>query len=101
VIEYNVVLEVSMTEERIPITSPEDFHAAMGAVQSSLQLLGMFDWQTLVDQTNFFEGAGVMLDPTKYQAMLSDPQWEQKKRIFRAAAHFVKELDEVAKELGL
>lgn len=81
------------------IENDEDMHMAMSAVQSACQLLGTFDWQHLVDQTNFFEGAGAVIHPQVFMAMQRDPQWEQKKQLFRATADFVAKIEDIRRQL--
>lgn len=83
------------------IENDEDMHMAMSAVQSACQLLGTFDWQHLVDTINLFEGAGSVLNPQMFIEMQKDPQWEQKKQLFRAAAEFTAHLEDIRKQLGV
>jgi len=82
------------------IETDEDMHMAMTSVQSACQLLGTFDWQHLVDQSNFFEGAGAVINPQVFAAMQRDPQWEQKKQLFLAAATFVAKVEDIRRQLG-
>ncbi len=79
--------------KRTTIQSPEQFHAAMSSVQSAMALLDTFDWQQLVDQVEIFEGAGSVVFPKMFLDMQKDPQWEIKKRLFKAAAEFTSEID--------
>lgn len=83
------------------IETDEDMHMAMSAVQSACQLLGTFDWQHLVEQSNFFEGAGAVINPQVFMAMQRDPQWDQKKQLFLAAATFVNKIEDIRKQLGV
>lgn len=82
------------------IQTDDDFKMAMSSVQSACQLLAMFDWQHLIEQTNFFEGAGAIINPSVFLAMQKDPQWEQKKQLFNAAAKFVREVEDIKRQLG-
>lgn len=82
------------------ITTDDDFKMAMSSVQSACQLLAMFDWQHLIEQTNFFESAGAIINPEIFIAMQKDPQWEQKKQLFNAAAKFVREIEDIKRQLG-
>ena len=88
-----------MNDEKIQIHTPEQFEAAMGSVQTAMMILGSFDWQHLVDQANLFQGAGAVLDPETFIAMKKDPQWEQKLQLFKAAARFTGELDDIKEQL--
>ena len=81
------------------IENADDFHMAMSSVKSACELLGMFDWQHLIDQSNFFEGAGAVIDPKVFLEMQKDPQWEQKKRLFAAAAQFVGVVEDIRRQL--
>jgi len=81
------------------IETDNDFRMAMSAVQSACQLLGTFDWPHLVQQSNFFEGAGAVINPKIFMAMQKDPQWEQKKQLFLAAATFVGKIEEIRHQL--
>ena len=82
------------------INTDDDFKMAMSSVQSACQLLAMFDWQQLIDQSNFFEGAGAIINPSVFIAMQKDPQWEQKKQLFYAAAKFVREIEDIRRQLN-
>jgi len=82
------------------ITTDDDFKMAMSSVQSACQLLAMFDWQHLIEQSNFFEGAGAVINPEVFIAMQKDPQWEQKKQLFNAAAKFVREVEDIKRQLS-
>ncbi len=75
--------------ERRKIETTEDFETAMGAVQSSIQLLDMFDWQDWLQKEAFFQGAGATLDPGTFLAMQKDPQWDMKVAVIRAAATYM------------
>lgn len=83
------------------IETDDDFAMAMSSVHSACQLLAMFDWQHLINQSNFFEGAGAVINPEVFLAMQHDPQWEQKKQLFQAAASFVGKIEDIRKQLGL
>lgn len=82
------------------ITTDDDFLMAMSAVKSAHQVLATFDWQHLVEQTHFFEGAGAVINPEVFIAMQRDPQWEQKKQLFNAAAAFVGKVEDIRRQLG-
>lgn len=86
--------------EKKPIQTSEEFDIAMCLFGSSYRLLGQFDWGALISQCEFFEGAGAVIRPDVFLAMQRDPQWDQKKCIFRAAQRFISEVDEVGRELG-
>jgi len=88
-----------MTEPK-KIETPEDFEMAMGCVKSAMQLLGTFDWQYLVEASGLFEGAGNAIDPEIFAAMQKDPQWEQKKQLFKAAADFTAVLEDIRRQLN-
>lgn len=81
------------------IKSPEDFQMAMGAVQSSIELLGMFDWDHWLQLEAMFQTAGPQLDAELFQAMRRDPQWEQKRAVFQAAANYMKAIEDVRAQL--
>lgn len=87
-----------MNDKKMIITD-QDFHMAMESVKSSIQLLGLYDWQALVHQIAFFEGAGAVIHPTIFTEMQKDPQWEQKKQILAAAADFVAKIEDVQRQL--
>ena len=89
-----------MDTNKKQIESSEDFQMAMSSVQSAFQLLSLFDWTHLAEQSQFFEGAGAVIDPQVFLAMQQDPQWEQKKQLFSAAARFVAELEDIRRQLG-
>lgn len=89
-----------MNEQKIQIESPEQFQAAMQAVQSSSMLLSSFDWAALMEKIQFFEGPGAVLDPGIFIEMNKDPQWEVKKQLFIAANRFVKELEDIREQLA-
>ena len=82
------------------ITTDDDFLMAMSAVKSAHQVLAMFDWQHLVEQTHFFEGAGAVINPEVFIAMQRDPQWDQKKQLFQAAASFTGKVEDIRRQLG-
>jgi len=90
-----------MDTDKKQIESSEDFHMAMSAVRSAMELLSTFDWQHLADTINLFEGAGSVLNPQMFIEMQKDPQWEQKKQLFRAAAEFTAHLEDIRKQLGV
>ncbi len=81
------------------IETPEDFAMAMGCVKSAMQLLSSFDWQYTVKVSGLFEGVGNAINPEVYAAMQKDPQWEQKKQLFKAAADFTRVLHDIQKQL--
>lgn len=81
--------------EQRKIETDEDFHMAMSAVQSSIQLLDMFDWDDWLQKEAFFKGAGATLDPSVFLAMQKDPQWEMKVAVIRAAATYMKTIRDI------
>lgn len=83
------------------IETDEDFKVAMSSVQSACQLMGMFDWNHLIQQIEFFEGAGAVLNPKAFIDMQKDPQWDQKKQLFHAAAAFTGKVEDIRRQLGL
>jgi len=82
------------------IETPEDFKVAMGCVKSAMQLLNSFDWQYMVEASGLFEGVGSAINPEIYSDMQKDPQWEQKKQLFQAAADFTAKLEDIRKQLN-
>lgn len=90
-----------MNVNKKQIETDEDIHMAMSAVRSACQLLGAFDWQHLVEQSNFFEGVGAAINPQVFMAIQRDPQWGQKKQLFLAAATFVSKMEDIRKQLGV
>ena len=90
-----------MDLQKKQIETTEDFHMAMSAVQSACQLMAMFDWDHLIRQTEFFEGAGAVINPEVFIAMQKDPQWDQKKQLFQAAASFTGKVEDIRRQLGL
>lgn len=81
------------------IETEEDFAMAMGAVQSSIQLLDMFDWDHWLREEALFQTAGPISDPTLYKAMQDDPQWDIKVGIMRAGATYMKSIRELRARL--
>ena len=81
------------------IESPGDFHMAMNAVQSSIQLLSLFDWQDWVLKEALFRSAGAVIAPELFKAMQEDPQWDQKTDIMRAGANYMREVENIRKSL--
>lgn len=84
---------------RVMIESVEDVENAIKAIESAYQLVGLFDWQQFNQLLEVFETAGADLNPTAFEAMKQDRQWDQKKRVFQATLTFVNALDEIAREL--
>lgn len=82
------------------IETPEDFDVAMSCVKSAMQLLSSFDWKFMVEASGLFEGAGSAINPEVFLAMKKDPQWEQKKQLFRAAADFTARLEDIRRQLN-
>ncbi|RMH22122.1 MAG: hypothetical protein D6698_01815 [Gammaproteobacteria bacterium] len=79
-----ILKEVTM--ERRRIETEEHFHQAMAAVQSSIELLDVWDWdawlmaEMLVRHSN----------PEMTRAMENDPQWDLKVGVMRAASAYMK-----------
>lgn len=81
--------------EQRKIETEEDFHMAMSAVQSSIQLLDMFDWDDWLQKEALFQGAGSVLNPEVFIAMQKDPQWETKVAVIRAAGTYMKTIRDI------
>ena len=81
--------------QRLKIEKGEDFKAAMAAVQSSIELLDLWDWQNWLEQEGFFRTAGSMINPEVFEAMKKDPQWEMKVAVIRAAADYMMKIREI------
>ncbi len=81
--------------ERRKIETDQDFHMAMGAVQSSIELLDMFDWDHWLQIEAMAQGAGAVLNPELFQAMQKDPQWDMKVGVIRAAATYMKTIRDI------
>lgn len=86
--------------EKHQITTDGDLNMAMSSVQSACQLLAVFDWQCLYEQLILFESVGPVTDPGTFLAMQGDPQWEQKKQLFSAAAKFVREIEDIRRQIS-
>lgn len=82
------------------IETPEDFLMAMNSVKSAMSILSLFDWRSLSERIALFESVGPVLNPSMFQDMMKDPQWEQKKQLFKAAADFTSTLDDIRSQLG-
>lgn len=82
----------------ITIDSEEDFQAAMMAMQSSVNMLGMFDWDDWLRKETIFQSIGPVLDPGLFQGVQKDPQWPTKVALITAAANFMKEVQRVSDE---
>ncbi len=85
--------------QKIKIESPAQFEVAMSTVKSAMQMMGTFDWDHLLKSMEFGEGIGAMLQPELGQQVQDDPQWELKKRLFRAARTFIAEVEAVGEAL--
>ena len=83
------------------IETEEDYKMAMSAVQSSVELLDVYDWDDWLQKEAFFQGAGNMINPEVFQAMQKDPQWEVKVRVIRAAATYMKTIRDIRAPLGV
>ena len=77
------------------IESVDDFEMAMSAVQSSIQLLDMFDWDAWLELEAMFQSAGSVLYPEMYKAIQNDPQWDMKVNVIRAAATYMKTIHNI------
>lgn len=87
--------------EKIELKNDTDFEMAMGMVSASFKTVAMFDWDKLIAQIEHAEGAGAVLNPQLFLDIQRDPQWETKKKIFRACSAFVKAMEEARDEAGL
>ena len=88
-------------DEKIQIKASETMDAAMGAMKTSNALLSSFDWEHLLKAMEFGEGVGAVINPGVAQQIYADKEWEHKKRLVRAAQHFVSEFQAVGKALGV
>lgn len=77
------------------IETKEDFHMAMGAVRSSVELLDIFDWDNWLQIEAMASGAGAILNPELLQAMQKDPQWDIKVAVMRAASTYIKTIRDI------
>ena len=85
--------------DKIQIQNQQQFDAAVGSVQSAMQIMGSFDWDHLLKSMEFGEGVGATLKPETFRQIQQDPQWELKKRLFRAARTFTAEVEAVVEAL--
>ena len=85
--------------DKIKIQSQAQFDVAVGSVQSSMQIMGSFDWDHLCKSMEFGEGVGAVFKPEVFKQIQADPQWELKKRLFRAARTFVAEVEAVGEAM--
>ncbi|KQV66596.1 hypothetical protein [Caulobacter sp. Root343] len=76
-----------------------DFALGMSSIKTSAMLLGVTDWQAFLDQVNFAEGAGAVLNPSTFLAIQRDPQFKVKVRLAKAAQVFLTEYHACAAEI--
>lgn len=81
--------------ERKKIETEEDYVAAMSAVQSSIQLLDLYDWDDWLQREGLFQTAGAVLNPELFEAMKKDPQWDMKVAVIRAGATYMKTIRDI------
>lgn len=80
---------------RRKIESEEVFLQAMTAVQSSVELLDIYDWDDWLQKEQFFKTAGTLIDPHVYESMQNDEQFELKVAVIKAAALYMKTIREL------
>ena len=85
--------------DKIQIQSQQQFDVAIGSIVSAMQIMSTFDWDHICQSMEVGSSFGAMVDPKVKNAIEADPQWEAKKRIFKAARSFVTEVEGAAAEL--
>lgn len=89
-----------MREDKIQIDNSQRMEMAVGSIRYAAAIMATFDWEHLQKAMEFGEGIGAVLDPDTFMQIQRDPQWELKKRMVKAAATFIRELEAVDAQIN-